>query len=76
MLSNMKIKPFWILLCFVVIITLSVISGILIRDNISYNEKNRVLLLFKDSIISVNIELQNEIEKYRQSVSIYTTRKK
>jgi hypothetical protein len=63
----MKIAPRWIVLAAIFIFTLFAMSLFLLRQNISCLSKNRELLLQNDSIISVNIRLTGEAERWKHA---------
>lgn len=51
------------LLLVFVIMALLALSGCLFKQSVSYQVKNRELILENDSLISVNIELKRELQK-------------
>ena len=63
----MHIAPPWIVVAGILIFTLFAMSFFLLRQNISCLRKNRELLLQNDSIISVNIRLTCEAEKWKRA---------
>lgn len=64
----MKIGPSLSLLPAVVILTLIILNGCLLKQNISYRVINRELILQNDSLIAVNIHLNKEIENRTDTI--------
>ncbi|MBO9563638.1 MAG: hypothetical protein J7621_12730 [Niastella sp.] len=60
----MKINISLLLVCFVM--GLLALSGCLFKQSTSFRLKNRELILENDSLISVNIELKQELEKVQK----------
>jgi hypothetical protein len=60
----MKLNISLFLVCFVM--GLLALSGCLFKQSTSYRLKNRELILQNDSLISVNIELKQELEKVQK----------
>ncbi len=52
---------------------ISVVCGYLVKQNAVYKTENRTLLLQNDSLLSINMDLENELRKYkRNSISRIT----
>lgn len=60
----MKVNISLLLICFVM--GLLALSGCLFKQSTSYKLRNRELILQNDSLISVNIELKQELEKVQR----------
>lgn len=58
--------PFLIIAGF---IALAIVSGKLYHQNKMYQQKNRRLIILNDSILSVNIELQNALKQKDSALS-------
>lgn len=63
----MNVRSSWLLVPFVIIIILFAVSGYLLNENKAYARKNRELLLQNDSVLSVNLDLLNELDRLKRS---------
>ena len=63
----MKAGSSWWLVPFAIIIILFAVSSYLLNQNKVYARKNRELLLQNDSVLSVNLDLLNELDRLKKS---------
>ena len=63
----MNARSPWLLVPVVIIIILFTVSSWLLSQNNAYARKNRELVLQNDSILSVNLDLINELDKVKKA---------
>jgi len=63
----MNARSPWLLVPVVIIIILFTVSSWLFSQNKAYARKNRELVLQNDSILSVNLDLINELDKVKKA---------
>jgi hypothetical protein len=63
----MKFISPWLWAPVITITGLCTLSGYLVNQNAVYARKNRALLLQNDSILSVNLDIANELNKLKKA---------
>jgi len=63
----MNARSPWVLVPLVIIIGLFAAGSYLLNQNTAYARKNRELLLQNDSVLSVNLDLMNELDKLKSN---------
>jgi hypothetical protein len=72
----MRVDKYVLILLFGIILTLTLVSGYLFRQNKMYEGRNRNLIIQNDSILSANIEMKNFLQKNVSSLKASSTRLK
>ena len=56
-----------LLVLLVLIMTLMIVNGCLYKSNKAYRQENRTLIIQNDSVLSINIELNEQLNNYKRA---------